>query len=167
MPRTKQMAYKKLLELDEDKRFTTPEAKTKYNQFIQNKEFYIEHGLITKIDELGHLLAWLAETIKARKWELFVWTPELARRELVKEFYANFLNHQWPIIVQGVKVPFNAKVINKYCGLKRVECQYLKSSKNITNELIRDILPELAKPKAEWEIDENGNFQFRRTDLQH
>uniref|UniRef100_A0A803QN52 Uncharacterized protein n=1 Tax=Cannabis sativa TaxID=3483 RepID=A0A803QN52_CANSA len=71
-------------------------AETKYNNKVANRDFYMEQGLVADADCIGELPKCVSTMICARHWELLIKKPEPAVMEVVKEFYANFLSHEWP-----------------------------------------------------------------------
>ncbi|KAF4378427.1 hypothetical protein F8388_021621 [Cannabis sativa] len=153
----------------EPRKFISKAAEAKYRDSVRHKEFYIERGIIVGDDNFGSMPPWLIENIKKRKWEGLCEDPASAVCQVVKEFYANFLASEWPadIIVREVKVPFSDKLINEFFQLKNITCEFSKCNSKLTDKLMHDIVPELVKPGAEWDIDEHGMFRFRRSDLQH
>ncbi|XP_062082778.1 uncharacterized protein LOC133789072 [Humulus lupulus] len=170
MPKVKQCAQKsKKKNFAEVPKFASQAAEVKYHNSIRQKDFYVERGIMAKDANLGDLPQWLIDTVTERNWETLCSTPKPAVPELVKEFYSNFLVDQWPteVTVRGTVVPFSDQVINDIFLLESVPCEFSKNRDHLSDELIQDILPELAKPESDWDIDDNGTFRFRRTDLHH
>lgn len=60
--------------------------------------------------------------IKRRKWEAFVKHPDLAVLLVVREFYANAIEHRnYHAFVRGKWVPFDRTTINQYYGLSDID----------------------------------------------
>uniref|UniRef100_A0A803Q7Q1 Uncharacterized protein n=1 Tax=Cannabis sativa TaxID=3483 RepID=A0A803Q7Q1_CANSA len=53
-------------------------------------------------------------------------TPEPAVMKVVKEFYTNFLSHEWPteVIVHEIEVSFSAEAINNLFELEPITCSF-------------------------------------------
>ncbi|KAM6580697.1 hypothetical protein CsatA_004471 [Cannabis sativa] len=170
MPKVKKTANKnKKKSLHEIPKFHCPAAETKYHEKVENREFYMERGLVADIEDIDELPEWVSATVHKRDWGLFVQQREPAVMEVVKEFYANFLSQEWPtvVVVREVPVSFSSAAINNLFGLNSVECQYSPQKGQVSDETVDDMMPVLAKPGSEWGFDNYGNLPFRRTDLEH
>lgn len=124
----------------------------------------MERGLMHSSEGLAQLPDWLQETIQERGWQRFVATPEPTVTEVVREFYSNFIAHEWPTVITVCEVPvlFSTEALNNLFELETGKCVFYVCRGVFGEDELVEVM-EMIAPGDVWDVDANDNLQMRRT----
>ena len=142
-------------------KFVSEEAQIRYHDSVSNRSLIAERGLIPTSS--GFPGIW--NIIRQRGWGEFCAQPKLAIVPLVREFYANALEHDnRKVFVRGKQVNFSPKAINRFFKLPDIENDEYNQfiAKQIDFE---EILQEIAVPGTRWKLSDDKPITFKSIGL--
>ena len=142
-------------------KFVSEEAQIRYHDSVSNRSLIAERGLIPT--SAGFPGLW--SIIRQRGWGEFCAQPKSAIVPLVREFYANALEHNHRrVFVRGKQVDFNGKAINRFFKLPDIEndgyTQFI--GKQVDFE---EIIHEIAVPGTTWKLTDDRPITFKSIGL--